>query len=39
VLPGLETHFAEVREQGLEFSGIRMGNAGIGPGGPFPTRR
>jgi hypothetical protein len=39
VLPELVDHFAAVREQGLEFSGIRMGNAGIGPGGPFPTRR
>lgn len=39
VLPGLEEHFAAIREAGLEFSGIRMGNAGIGPGGPFPTRR
>jgi hypothetical protein len=39
VLPDLEKHFAEVRQQGLEFSGIRMGNAGVGPGGPFPTRR
>lgn len=39
VLPELEAHFADVRERGLEFSGIRMGNAGIGPGGPFPTRR
>lgn len=38
-LPGLERYFAGVRERGLEFSGIRMGNAGIGPGGPFPTRR
>jgi hypothetical protein len=39
VLPGLDDHFAGVRAQGLEFSGIRMGNAGIGPAGPFPTRR
>ncbi|PKH44031.1 hypothetical protein SAMN05192575_10233 [Nocardioides alpinus] len=39
VLPELEEHFAVVRARGLEFSGIRMGNAGIGPGGPFPTRR
>jgi hypothetical protein len=39
VLPELEPWFTEVRERGLEFSGIRMGNAGIGPGGPFPTRR
>ncbi len=39
VLPELEPHFTQVRERGLEFSGIRMGNAGIGPGGPFPTRR
>ena len=39
VLPELEEHFAVVRERGLEFSGIRMGNAGIGPDGPFPTRR
>ena len=39
VLDELEAHFAGVRERGLEFSGIRMGNAGIGPGGPFPTRR
>ena len=39
VLPELEPYFTEVRERGLEFSGIRMGNAGIGPGGPFPTRR
>ena len=39
VLPELEPHFTEVRERGLEFSGIRMGNAGLGPAGPFPTRR
>jgi hypothetical protein len=39
VLAALEDHFVGVREAGLEFSGIRMGNAGIGPGGPFPTRR
>jgi hypothetical protein len=39
VLPDLDDHFAGVRAQGLEFSGIRMGNAGIGPAGPFPTRR
>lgn len=39
VLPDLEEHFAEVRAAGREFSGIRMGNAGIGPAGPFPTRR
>lgn len=39
VLPDLEDHFARVRERGLEFSGIRLGNAGIGPAGPFPTRR
>jgi hypothetical protein len=39
VLPDLADHFAVVRERGLEFSGIRMGNAGIGPAGPFPTRR
>lgn len=39
VLPDLADHFAGVRERGLEFSGIRMGNAGIGPAGPFPTRR
>jgi hypothetical protein len=39
VLPELDGHFARVREAGLEFSGIRMGNAGIGPGGPFATRR
>ncbi len=39
VLPSLEDHFVAVREAGLEFSGIRMGNAGVGPGGPFPTRR
>ncbi len=39
VLDELEDHFAGVRERGLEFSGIRMGNAGIGPVGPFPTRR
>jgi len=38
-LPDLVAHFAGVRERGLEFSGIRMGNAGIGPSGPFPTRR
>lgn len=39
VLSELGEHFAAVREAGLEFSGIRMGNAGLGPGGPFPTRR
>lgn len=39
VLPELEPYFTRVRERGLEFSGIRMGNAGIGPTGPFPTRR
>lgn len=39
VLPELDEHFADVRERGREFSGIRLGNAGIGPGGPFPTRR
>jgi hypothetical protein len=39
VLPGLEAHFADVRAQGLEFSAIRMGNAGVGPQGPFTTRR
>ncbi len=39
VLPTLDEHFAGVRERGLEFSAIRMGNAGIGPDGPFPTRR
>ena len=39
VLPDLEYHFARVRERRLEFSGIRLGNAGIGPAGPFPTRR
>ena len=39
VLPDLEAHFSDVRERELEFSGIRMGNAGIGPAGPFPTRR
>jgi hypothetical protein len=39
VLPDLVDHFAGVRDRGLEFSGIRMGNAGIGPHGPFPTRR
>lgn len=39
VLPELEPWFAEVRAAGLEFSGIRTGNAGIGPAGPFPTRR
>ena len=38
-LPELEEHFAHVRERRREFSGIRLGNAGIGPGGPFPTRR
>ena len=38
VLPGLVDYFTGVRERGLEFSGIRMGNAGIGPDGPFPTR-
>ena len=39
VLPELEEHVAGVRDRGLEFSAIRMGNAGIGPAGPFPTRR
>ena len=39
VLPELEEHFADVRERGREFSGIRLGNSGIGPAGPFPTRR
>lgn len=39
VLPEIETHFAEVVAQGREFSGIRMGNVGVGPGGPFATRR
>lgn len=39
VLPTLEEHFASVREAGREFSAIRMGNAGVGPGGPFTTRR
>ncbi|MCF6377350.1 hypothetical protein L2K70_07015 [Nocardioides KLBMP 9356] len=39
VLAELEPSFTQVRERGLEFSGIRIGNAGIGPDGPFPTRR
>ena len=39
VLPELEDHFTGVRDRGLEFSGIRMANAGLGPAGPFPTRR
>ena len=39
VLPALEEHFAGVREAGLQFSAIRMGNAGVGPQGPFATRR
>ena len=41
VLPALEEHFSEVRAAGtaLEFSAIRMGNAGVGPAGPFATRR
>ncbi|NPD06835.1 hypothetical protein HN031_19340 [Nocardioides sp. zg-1308] len=39
VLPALDGHFEEVRASGLEFSGIRMGNAGTGPGGPFAVRR
>lgn len=39
VLPGLDDHFVAVRDRGLEFSAIRMGNAGIGPRGPFVTRR
>ena len=39
VLPTLDEHFASVREAGREFSAIRMGNAGVGPGGPFATRR
>lgn len=39
VLPTLEEHVAGVRAAGREFSAIRMGNAGVGPGGPFATRR
>jgi hypothetical protein len=39
VLPALQEYFAGVRDAGLEFSGIRMRNAGIGPGGPFAARR
>jgi hypothetical protein len=39
VLPELEPYFSGVRERGLEFSAIRMGNAGVGPAGPFATRR
>jgi hypothetical protein len=39
VLPELVDHFTAVRARGLEFSGIRMGNVGIGPGGPFPPRQ
>jgi hypothetical protein len=39
VLPDLATHFADVRARGLEFSGIRLGSSGVGPRGPFPTRR
>jgi hypothetical protein len=39
ILPALEEHVAAVREAGLEFSAIRMGNAGVGPAGPFATRR
>ena len=39
VLPTLEEHFAGVLQRGLEFSAIRMGNAGVGPAGPFATRR
>lgn len=39
VLPELEPYFSGVRERGLEFSAIRMSNAGIGPTGPFATRR
>ena len=39
VMTDLEPYFTRVRELGREFSGIRMGNAGIGPDGPFPTRR
>ncbi|MBS2937621.1 hypothetical protein KDN32_07690 [Nocardioides sp. J2M5] len=39
VLPELEPYFAQVRAAGREFSGIRMGNARIGPAGPFATRR
>lgn len=39
VLSTLEEHFAAVRGTGLEFSAIRMGNAGVGPAGPFATRR
>lgn len=39
ILPTLEEHFTGVREAGLEFSAIRMGNAGVGPAGPFATRR
>ncbi len=39
VVPSLDEHFASVREARREFSAIRMGNAGVGPGGPFATRR
>ncbi len=39
VVNELEEYFAGVREAGLEFSAIRMGNAGTGPQGPFPPRR
>jgi hypothetical protein len=39
VLSELEPYFTRVRERGLEFSAIRMGNAGIGPAGPFATHR
>lgn len=39
VLPELEPWFAGVRARGLEFSGIRLRNAGIGPEGPFPVDR
>ena len=38
VLPDLADHFTRVRARGLEFSAIRMGNAGIGTAGPFVTR-
>jgi hypothetical protein len=39
VLPALEGYFGLVQELAPEFSGIRMGNAGVGPQGPFATRR
>ncbi|MCW2737452.1 DUF6886 family protein [Nocardioides sp.] len=41
VLADLGDHLARVREvePALEFSAIRMGNAGVGPRGPFTTRR